>query len=68
MEPLTLLLAGAGVWMLAEGLLVTLAPRLMREISAMLLRLPERELATGGAIVAGLGGTILVLLLTFATA
>lgn len=54
-----ILLAGLGVSLLIEGLVLAAAPRLMRDVLKSLAALPDRELVIAGAVSAGLGAAVL---------
>lgn len=62
MSLLTVLLAGIGVWLLAEGAMCALAPDFMRRLAARLAAIPARDLARAGLVAVAVG----VLLVTIA--
>ncbi len=57
-HPLTVLLAGVGVWIFLEGAAYAVAPDLMRKLAEELSRLPPRELALAGLAAAFVGAGI----------
>lgn len=56
---LSILAAGVGLWLLIEGLIVTLAPDTVRRLTRMISEMPVRELALAGLGAAALGAVIL---------
>ncbi len=66
MSPLLMLLAGLGVWLLIEGLLVTLAPETVRRLTRLISETPPRELALAGLGAAAIGALLLWLAVTAA--
>lgn len=61
MSPLTVLLAGLGMWLLAEGALCALAPDLVRKVGARLLSIPARDLALVGFAAAAVGALLVTI-------
>ncbi|MBY9065554.1 DUF2065 domain-containing protein [Hyphomonas sp. WL0036] len=61
MSWITLALAGFGVWLLMEGVLCAVAPDYMRRIGQLLSKLPPRDIALGGLVVAAVGVGLLML-------
>lgn len=62
----TLLLAGAGLWLLVEGALVALAPGTVRRITRLISETPPRELMLAGLGAATLGALLLTIAVTTA--
>lgn len=56
---LSILAAGVGLWLLAEGLIITLAPETVKRLTRMISDMPVRELALAGLGAAALGAVIL---------
>ncbi|MEQ9504912.1 MAG: DUF2065 family protein [Hyphomonas sp.] len=61
MSALTVLLAGIGVWLLAEGALCALAPDFMRQLAARLSALAPRDIALAGLGVAAIGALLVTI-------
>ncbi len=57
----TILLAGAGLWLLVEGALVALAPDTVRRITRLISETPPRELILSGLGAAALGALLLTI-------
>ncbi|MFN7179398.1 DUF2065 family protein [Hyphomonas sp.] len=57
----TILLAGAGLWLLVEGALVALAPDTVRRITRLISETPPRELILFGLGAAALGALLLTI-------
>jgi len=58
---LTVLLAGIGVWLLAEGTMCALAPDFMRSLAARLASVPARDLVLAGLGAAALGALLVTI-------
>jgi uncharacterized protein YjeT (DUF2065 family) len=56
---LSILAAGVGLWLLAEGLIITLAPETVKRLTRMISDMPVRELALAGLGAAALGAVVL---------
>lgn len=56
---LSILAAGVGLWLLVEGLIITLAPETVKRLTRMISEMPVRELALAGLGAAALGAVIL---------
>lgn len=56
---LSILAAGVGLWLLVEGLIITLAPETVKRLTRMISDMPVRELALAGLGAAALGAVIL---------
>jgi uncharacterized protein YjeT (DUF2065 family) len=56
--PLTVLLAGFGIWLLVEGALCALAPDLVRRLADLLSGLSQRDLVIAGLSAATLGAVL----------
>lgn len=65
MDAGAILLAGVGVWLLAEGLLYAGAPDLLRRLGVLLSRLTRDEVRSAGLWSAALGALILYAALRF---
>lgn len=61
MGPLTVILAGFGFWLLAEGALCALAPDFMRGLGARLAEIPPQGLALAGLAAAAAGALLLTI-------
>lgn len=61
MGPLTVILAGFGFWLLAEGALCALAPDFMRELGARLAAISPQAIALAGLAAAALGALFLTI-------
>lgn len=59
MSAWTLILAGIGVWFLAEGVAYALAPESMKRFLDWAARLPVTEIRQGGLWTAALGAILL---------
>jgi uncharacterized protein YjeT (DUF2065 family) len=60
-SPLTVILAGFGFWLLAEGALCALAPDFMRELGARLAATSPQLLALAGLAAAALGAVLVTI-------
>lgn len=54
-----LLLAGVGVWLLAEGLIYAAAPDLLRRLAALLESMSAEDIRAAGLWSAALGGIVI---------
>ena len=61
MSALTVVLAGFGFWLLAEGAMCALAPDLMRQLGARLASVSPRDLALAGLAAAALGALLVTI-------
>ncbi|MDP1556930.1 MAG: DUF2065 family protein [Hyphomonas sp.] len=61
MSLLTVLLAGIGVWFLAEGAMCALAPDFMRRLAVRLAAIPARDLALLGLGAAAVGALLVTI-------
>lgn len=61
MSPLTVILAGFGFWLLAEGALCALAPDLMRVLAARLAATSPQAIALAGLAAAALGALLVTI-------
>lgn len=62
----TILLAGAGLWLLVEGALVALAPDTVRRLTRLVSETPPRELILAGLGAAAIGAVLLTIAVTAA--
>lgn len=65
MDAGTIILAGVGMWLLAEGLLYAGAPDLLRRLGVLLSRLTTEEVRSAGLWSAALGALILYIAVRF---
>lgn len=61
MSVLTILAAGVGIWLLAEGAICALAPDLVRKIGERLSDLPAQHLISTGLGGAAFGAIVLTI-------
>ena len=61
----TIMLAGLGLWFLAEGLMYAAAPEMMKRFGAWLANLPDEAVRQSGVLSMVLGGVLLYAMLRF---
>jgi uncharacterized protein YjeT (DUF2065 family) len=59
--PLTVILAGFGFWLLAEGALCALAPDFMRDLGTRMAAISPQAIALAGLAAAALGALFLTI-------